>query len=189
MNIKVIAITKGQKMSAKGTPYEQLEVTYKNLTYNNKTETKLLLPFGAQKSAFEALSNAIAGDEFTVQVQKNAKGYNDWVSATPGATAPAPAQAFASGGVGGQATASPRSNYETPEERAKRQIYIVRQSSVSNAIELLTTGAKAPPAVEDVLKVAKEFENFVFGTDTTGNAKEAAVGADGLANMDDDIPY
>jgi hypothetical protein len=59
------------------------------------------------------------------------------------------------------------SNYETSEERAKRQVYIVRQSSISSAIELLK--AQSPKGVEakvqDVIEVAKEIEAFVLSTE------------------------
>lgn len=58
------------------------------------------------------------------------------------------------------------SNYETPEERAKKQVYIVRQSSISAAIELLK--AKNPKGVEasieEVIEVARKFEAYVFDT-------------------------
>lgn len=56
---------------------------------------------------------------------------------------------------------SPKSTYETPEERAKRQVFIIRQSSIASAIAL--KGQKA--SVEEVLKVAKQFEAFVQGED------------------------
>lgn len=56
-------------------------------------------------------------------------------------------------------TASPRSTYETPEERAKKQVYIVRQSSITAAIAL--KGSKA--SVEEIIATAKQFEAHVFG--------------------------
>ena len=70
------------------------------------------------------------------------------------------------------------STYETPEERAKRQVYIIRQSSISSAIGLLTVGSKSTPAVADVLDVAKQFEKFVFGVEEV----------DDDVNFDDDFP-
>ena len=56
------------------------------------------------------------------------------------------------------------SNYETSDERAKRQVYIVRQSSVSTAVEFLK--AKNPKgleaSMEDVIEEARKIEAFVF---------------------------
>src|SRR5690606_25981004 len=113
----------------------------KNLTYQGKTETKKLMSFGPQKDAFDMMINAAPGEEYTVTVHKNDKGYNDWTSVTPGVSSE-PAAARSAPAVPARGNPAPRSTYETPEERAKKQIYIVRQSSISNAIDLLTTGAK-----------------------------------------------
>lgn len=57
-----------------------------------------------------------------------------------------------------------RSNYETPEERAARQILIVRQSSLSSAIALLALDpSEYIPGASDVIAIAEEFEAYVFG--------------------------
>jgi len=78
-----------------------------------------------------------------------------------------PVQAKASGGVVAQPTASQpsRSTYETPEERAKKQVYIIRQSSFSSAIAGLGAGAKAPVKFEDALAYAKNIEKYIFDMD------------------------
>ena len=56
------------------------------------------------------------------------------------------------------------SNYETSDERAKRQVYIIRQSSASTAVEFLK--AKHPKGfegtIEDVIEEAKKIEAYVF---------------------------
>ena len=52
-----------------------------------------------------------------------------------------------------------RSNFETPEERAKKQVYIVKQSSISNALVVLSVGAKAPPSAQSILDLAQIFTN------------------------------
>jgi hypothetical protein len=74
---------------------------------------------------------------------------------------------------------SPKSTYETPEERAKKQIYIVRQSSIGSAIDMLSVGSKSPPKVDEVIAVAKQFEEYVFNmfpssevTDTFGDLEK-----------------
>jgi hypothetical protein len=56
------------------------------------------------------------------------------------------------------------SNYETPAERAKRQVYIVRQSSINAAIALYVAQNPkgAAVSVEEILKVAGTFEAYVF---------------------------
>jgi hypothetical protein len=157
MNITILSVDIKTTPTAKGS-YQTADVAYKNNTYQGKVEGKKVMSFGATKKAFEILATASAGETYEVEVVKNDKGYNDWVSmakATAGApTAPTTAS---------KTNPAPRSTYETPEERAQRQILIVRQSSLSSAVALLTTGAKAAPSVDSVLDVAKSFENYVFG--------------------------
>jgi len=63
-------------------------------------------------------------------------------------------------------TTSPKSTYETPEERAKKQVYIVRQSSITAAIGV---GKKN---VADVIATAKEFEAYVFSDETPSKVVE-----------------
>lgn len=57
---------------------------------------------------------------------------------------------------------APKSTYPSDEERAKVQVYIVRQSNITAAINTLSVGAKKLDP-EDVIKVAKIYEDHVFG--------------------------
>jgi len=164
MQIQIITTSIETKPTAKGS-YQQLEVVFKNLTFQGKVESKKIMSFGAGATTFKTLSQAGAGMVFDIEVVKNAAGFNDWTTATasdgsaPQAAAPAHTPSTGSKA----ATTTPKSTYETPEERAQRQILIVRQSSVSSAVNLLSTGAKAPPKVDDVIAAAKQLEAYVFG--------------------------
>lgn len=135
--------------------YQQAVVNY--TTKEGKAEKKNVMSF-KNKALYSTLSAAQPGDIYDVQLGKNEQGYWEFTSATKGQ----------GGGNGGQQTSSgsanpsPKSNYETSEERAARQVYIIRQSSISNAISLLSVGAKAIK-VSDVLATAKTLEDFVFG--------------------------
>ncbi len=167
MQISILAVQSStQPTKTPGKTYQQLEVTYKNLTFN-KVESKKLMPFGAQKAAFDALGNAQAGSVFEVTVVKNAAGYNDWTSVTqapPGNTGTINNNntAAPSGKATGGNTVQVKSTYETPEERAKKQVYIIRQSSISAAIASLTPGAKAALKPEDVLDLAEDYFTWVM---------------------------
>jgi len=161
MLIQIISTSVETKPTAKGS-YQQLEVVFKNLSYQGKVESKKVMSFGANAGAFTALSTAQAGAQFDVTVTKNAAGYNDWTTVVPSNGAPAPA-----GDTPAKANASPRSTYETPEERAQRQVLIVRQSSLSAAIGTLSVGAKALKSA-DVIELAQQYENYVFGIKDPG---------------------
>jgi hypothetical protein len=176
MNITILSVDIKTVPTAKGS-YQTADVAYKNNSFQGKVEGKKVMSFGATKDSFSTLALAQPGESYEVTIVKNDKGYNDWVSmakAEAGANSPA-----VSAPAGGKApAATPRSTYETPEERAQRQVLIVRQSSLSAAVNLLLAGAKTPPPVENVLALAKQFEDFVFGKQALGPISE----------MSDDFP-
>ena len=160
--------------------YKQAEVTYKDIG-QNKTTSKKLMSFN-NPIVYKTLVDAKNGELYIIDMQKNDKGYWDWISvksATGVDTTNTNSDTSA-----GKTHASPRSNYETPEERAQRQVYIVRQSSLSNAIELLKTDKKTP-TVDEVIGVAKQFEAYVFGT---GNTKITSLADLPPIDTDEDIP-
>jgi len=167
MQISILSVQSLTAQGAKG-PYQTLEVAYKNLTFQGKVESKKVMPFGAQKAVFDALANATVGNVFEITVVKNEKGYNDWTSAKQAAPgAPGLEAAVGNGSINnakptmGQTT-QVKSTYETPEERAKKQVYIIRQSSLSSAISMLTPGAKSPLKVSEVVDIADELFAWVM---------------------------
>lgn len=176
MQIQIIATSVETKPTAKGS-YQQLEVTYKNLTYQGKVESKKLMSFGANATAFKALANASAGSTWEVTVVKNDKGYNDWTSVQP-STGGASSTPVASKAAATTQTAG-RSSYETPEERAQRQVLIVRQSSVDRALQYHSIGAKTPPNLNEIFDTAQKIADFIFQVKDTG-----PTGFDDLPDFD-----
>jgi hypothetical protein len=182
MQIQIIATSVETKPTQKGS-YQQLEVTFKNLTFQGKVEAKKLMSFGAGANAFKVLSQAQSGNVFEVTTVKNDKGYIDWTAVTQ-TTGDAAPQAAASVAGASKSTPSPKSTYETPEERAQRQILIVRQSSVSSAVSSLSAGAKTPPKAADVIAYAKELEAYVFGVEA---ADTGPTGFDDLPDFEAEV--
>lgn len=128
-----------------------------------------------------ALSNLAPGEQFTMVKEKEGEYWNV-KSIIAGAVIGEPLSPPKSTGASASKTfASPKSTYETPEERAKKQVYIVRQSSLSAAINLLAANGGKKNSVEEVIQTAKQFESYVFDTQNNGN--EAAD----LNLMEDDI--
>ena len=174
MNKQIQIITTQQTTKpTKSGSYTMLEVTYKDLSNGGKTDGKKIMSF-ASKEVFAVLSKAVQGEMYSITTQKNENsGYWDWVAA-----------AKYTGGLTEVATetksfSSPKSTYETPEERAQRQVYIIRQSSLTNAISVLKT-EKNTPSPEDVFKLAQEMVNWVM-------EKEVKTPAS-FDDMMDDIP-
>lgn len=176
MKIRVISVD----VTNRG-KFDQAEVTFKNLSFQEKVEAKKVMSF-VNKDVFETLKSAKSGDEFIIKREKDDKGYWQWVGISAGGSSPA-----ANGGSPAKtaATPAPKSTYETAEERAKRQVYIIRQSSISNAIEMLKTDKKSP-SVEEVLGVAKVFEDYVFGLNL--DADNPNVQSVPEFDPDEDIP-
>lgn len=123
------------------------------LTYDKDGQetTKNIMEFS--KEVFGKFKNAAVGSSWNVEVKKNGK-YWDWVNASPAAGGAEVARSAPSGGTG--------RGFETPEERALKQIYIVRQSSIASALTYSGQQKSALPLAE-VLLIAKKFEEFVFG--------------------------
>lgn len=176
MHIKVLAVELKEVKEGKK-DYKILDVSYKNLEFN-KVEGKKIVSF-ASPDVFNALKGANAGDEFEVtKGEKSAAGFVPWtrcVSATGNFSSGTDAQPTTTNTVASKST--PRSTYETPEERAKKQVYIVRQSSIGYALTTLGNEAKEV-GTKGVCQIAQQYFNWVMGNDPVQE----------LMNMEDDIP-
>lgn len=161
--IQILSVNEIPAVAKNGKPYSKIDVAYKDLSYNGAVKGKTIMPFGDQQKAAKVLANAQPGETYEIQTNKNAQGYIDWLDAvkSDGAAKDRPIPAASTGPVSNRS-----SSFETPEERQKRQIFIVRQSSISNAVASLTPGAKAPLKASDVLDLAKQYEQWVFGIET-----------------------
>lgn len=129
----------------------------------------------------EALKDLSSGDTFVMEKEKKGDFWNVLsITKTTGMTNAIviPVAASSPAKPAGKVVGS---NYETPEERAKKQVYIVRQSSITAALSYFTLNKTAKASTEDILAVAKEFEKYVF-------AMEEVDPVEKIVNMDDDIP-
>lgn len=178
MHIKIIDLGLAETVPSKQPgkpPYTQYEVTYKDLD-KNKVTGKRLVSF-AFPEVYEFFKHVNKDDVVSVTLEKNEKtGFWDWIAAKDSTWDNAQAQMGASNAKPSAKTftpsAKPVSQYETREERAARQQLIIRQSSISSAIDLLQTGS----SVDEVLKVASQFTDWV-------NRKDPIQG---LIDMSDD---
>jgi len=144
--------------------YRQAKVSYKR--DDGKVDAKFLVSF-ANKDVYKTMTEAQPGDAFDVTWEKDEKGFPQWAQVS--SLGKATGEGVGGGGnqkVESVARTAVRSSYETPEERAKRQVYIVRQSSISNAIAFLA--AREPKGVDvssdenTVLSLAEIFAHYVF---------------------------
>ena len=145
INIEVVDVTIEDVPKPKGGTYEKATVVYKG--YEGKLESKALMGFATPKEVWETVVKAKKGDTFSVEREKDPSGkYWNWVAINR-QDMPVKTNAVPS-----------KPTYETPDERAQRQVYIIRQSSIASAVAM--HGPKAN--VNDVLKTATLFVDFVM---------------------------
>lgn len=187
INITILNVTKTPAMSKANKPYEFLDIAFKNNTYQGKVEGKKLMPFGENANAFASLKDAQNGQSFNITVVKNTAGFNDWTAAAAGeaGTAPGPevSQVYQQSKQASPSPQPARTNtFETPDERAKKQLSITRLATLNTAVAALSPGAKSGLKESDIFELAKKMENYVY------DIQPVAEDASGFDNMDSDIP-
>ena len=156
---KLIEIAKDQTIAKKdGGSYEGTRLTYRTEDNQLKEQVFHNNVLKYNPGIVNALAALKEGDDFTIRKEKegdfwNVKGITKGKSAAPVITK--------SGGA-----ATPRSTYETPEERAKRQVLIVRQSSMSNAIAY-SAQLEKPLSEKKIIDTAETIVKWVFQEDKT----------------------
>jgi hypothetical protein len=184
MNITVVANDKKSATSAAGKPYQLYEVAYRNNSFQDKLESAKINQYSG---VFSKVAGMKPGEAYIITKEKNDGGFWQWedVVALPpgeGFTSATPPTASGSRGETSKTFTPVKSTYETPEERAKKQVYIVKQSSLSAAVEVFKhNNPKGAINPDDVITMAQGFVDWVFET-------PKLQAAESLANMSDDFP-
>ena len=149
---KIIDVTLEQVTSKNGKPYTAATVLYQK---DGKTEKKKLVEFVVKKDAGEdswkLITTAAKGTDLRITSEKEGE-YWQWKnieSSTQSATTP---------------TVQERPSMTYKENDEKRQTFIIRQSSIASAVNLLKDSTKdmsSEMAVDHVLSIANTFESFV----------------------------
>lgn len=136
LDMDVIATRVIEKTGKTGKPYDVMEVTYRYMFQGKpKTEGKQLFKFNTPQEVWDKLEQSVSGDSFTIEIEKNEKGYLDWVSIATqtdslerGDTTKEPSK-----------LAEAKNRFDEADE--KRQRSIVRQSSLAQAVQIgIATG-------------------------------------------------
>ncbi len=156
-------------------PYKMVTIKYLS---NGKVYEKKLTQFS---DAYMLLSAAMPDQLFTVDLVKDGQ-YTEWKNVIPfedtevypQVTSEPEVQEVKKGRPKGspnkvQSATSINDPRETPEERKARQELIVRQSSISNAIDFFTLrnqglseGIACVVDVGHILEIAQKFRDFVY---------------------------
>lgn len=172
MQIEIQDVLRTDSTGKNGKSYGVLQVAYRA---DGKLQEKKLMSF-SNPQVFKHIEGLKKGDTVNVKTEKDGNGYWQWTAIlNEEQQQPKPVQS-------GGATRVTGSTYETPEERAIKQKYIVRQSSLTTAIQILGVGAKSLDK-QAVLGLAEELENWVFRVDLP------KVATTSIDDMEDDLPY
>lgn len=159
MKVKILDVNVEHVVKGKSR-YSKATVAY---SYNGEARTQNIMSF-TNPAIFAKVQEKV-GHEVEITITKNAAGYNEWSSLDDiGAVPPAaPTQSAATSSA--PATRVTGSNYETPTERAAKQVYIIKQSSLGHAIELAVAN-KEKATTEDIIATAQTFVDWVMGNNT-----------------------
>ena len=146
--------------------YQKATVVYTNSKGENKE--KGVVSF-SNPAVFSVIKDAKSGTKWDVEYAKDDPYFN-WAKVSPIVEDGngLPTVVGKTGPTGGKVTGS---NYETADERTKRQLMIVRQSSISNALEYMKNTNNQDFGVTDVLGIAQEFVDFVYMEEELGLAE------------------
>jgi len=157
MSKQITVIRSTLSKAPKGYPI--IELAYKS--DDGKTKGMKILGFGTQKAIVDTLTGLETGTVLDVEFEQNDRGY--WQFRSVKSTGKKEDVAAAVDAP----KAKSGSNWETTEERAARQVMIVRQSSLGHAVAYLTAlepkGLTKSP--NDVVDVARVFETYVLSQD------------------------
>ena len=158
IEVKSVDVVKATTKTGK--PYEFIDLMYKNKSFQDKVEGKKIMPFG-NKEVFEVLKNSEKGDLFYIGRTKNADGFWDWdkISEVPNGLGAYYEEVGHKQSTKAAPTASKTTPWETPEDRAQKQLYIIRQSSLTNAVNTLIGNVNP----ESVKFTAQNYIDFVLG--------------------------
>lgn len=161
MIIEIIDVGTPESVKTGKGQYQTLQVSFKN--EQGQVQGKKLMSF-SNPSVFKEIQGFSKGDRVDVATVKEGDYWQWKAIAKEGEALPKVEGAKPASSGGGKVIGS---NYETAEERARRQVYIIRQSSLSTAVELLGSGK----SVKDVIDTAKQFEAYVFSKESDGEVE------------------
>jgi hypothetical protein len=182
--IEILTVTKSVGTSKTGKPYNIFEVAFKQ---DGQIKGKKLFEFKA-KEVCKKLAGASTGDKFTI-VQEKEGEYWEWKEIHSSGAADAGASSVSPTYASTPSVPKPASggNWETKEERAYKQVLIVKQSSLSQAVSSLKTD-KAAADPDAVIALAQKYTDWVLEQPKIKQEAAAAVKSD-LSDMEDDVPF
>jgi len=161
-----------------GGTYAAWRLIYTDSRGEVKNITKPVTGLKFNRALEGQLKSLNPGDEITIVQEKNDAGFLDIKSITKGQAGEVPTLSQNDKQPSSTPAPSPSNrNFETSEERAQKQVYIARQSSLERAVTLYPK--KSP---QEIIEVAEFFKDYIF------NGIESASTGSSYDDLQDDIP-
>lgn len=162
-DVRIETVTKGRNS------YQVATVVH--TTPRGETKEKKVMSF-SNPAVFAVVSKAQSGEVYDVGYTPGDQYYN-WATIKimdASGEAPAASTGGKAAPAGGKVSAS---TYETAEERKIKQMYIIKQSSITNAIA--RAGQYPDPNAVDILSLAQQFVDFVYGNNETLDSMDSDI--------------
>lgn len=152
-----------EKIEKGRTGYQKMTVNY---SAKGEPKQKIIMSF-SNPGAYTAIKGLSDGDEIEVQFVKDDKFYNWATVERVGSTAKV---VVTDPGLPTKAAPARTSTYETPEERAQKQVYIIKQSCLAQAAAYSALRSDGYPTVEEHLEMAQQFVDWVMDDSKEGQS-------------------
>ena len=154
MKIKVISVELTQKDK-----YSIAEVTYRSLDREGKVSSKKVMSFN---KVYETASKVQKDEVYDITSEKDKNDYWVWTEMVKSNESINSVSANASTGRVSKST----NTYETPEERALKEVRLARKNGLNVAVEYLKATKGAKFNVDEVITVAERFADFAIAGTT-----------------------
>lgn len=144
------------------TGYEKMTINY---SAKGEPKQKTVMSF-ANPAVYNTIKGLAENDLIDVEFVKDDKYFN-WASVSRMATT-LPGTSESPKNEVSKAAPAARSSYETPEERARKQVYIIKQSCLAQAVAYVKE-TDSTDNIDNVLNTAQQFVDWVLD-DTNGQA-------------------
>ena len=151
MKIKVISVELTQKDK-----YSIAEVTYRSLDREGKVSSKKVMSFN---KVYETASKVQKDEVYDITSEKDKNDY--WVWTAMVKSDEKDVQAISASGSNSRVSRS-TNTYETPEERALKEVRLARKNGLNVAVEYLKATKGAKFNVDEVITVAERFADFAI---------------------------
>jgi len=180
MQITIVKIGNIETVPGNPRPYKRVEVLYRNT--KGDVYPKKLVSF-KNPTVFKVMSEAQPDQIYEVDVVKSEEGYSDWKSANLVGDQQGDLPAVNAKGEGVKAPV------KMTVTEGDRNRYIVRQSSLERAVEVLSCQV-TPVTFEEVIELAGRFEAWVFRPQAgeAGAVRAEAVAATPVITTSQNVP-